>query len=206
MCPKLQRRPANGGNQGRGRVFVLGAKEARQDPNVVIVVGMDWLSKYQGEIKCFDKIIRIPLPNDETLEIKGETPGRSFHIISSMKAQKYLWKEYQAFLAHIMVKEIKEWKIDDIPIVRDFLEVFLEDLPGLPSVRQVEFRIDLAPGAAPIARSPYRLAPSEMQELSSQLQELLDRGFIRPRFSPWGAPVLFVKKKDGTFRMCIDYR
>ncbi|KAJ0581106.1 putative nucleotidyltransferase, Ribonuclease H [Helianthus annuus] len=83
---------------------------------------------------------------------------------------------------------------------------FPEDLPGLPPQRQVEFRIDLVPGAAPVAKAPYRLAPSEMQELSTQLQELLDKGFIRPSFSPWGAPVLFVKKKDGTLRMCIDYR
>ncbi|GJV47520.1 putative nucleotidyltransferase, ribonuclease H [Tanacetum coccineum] len=94
----------------------------------------------------------------------------------------------------------------DIPVVREFLEVFLENLLGLPPVRQVEFQIDLMPGAAPVARASYRLAPSEMQELSNQLQELADRGFIRPSTSPWVAPVLFVKKKDGSFRMCIDYR
>ncbi|GJZ11059.1 putative reverse transcriptase domain-containing protein [Tanacetum coccineum] len=94
---------------------------------------------------------------------------------------------------------------DDI-IVQDFPEVFPEDLPGLPPTRQVEFQIDLVPGAAPIARAPYRLAPSEMKELSEQLKELSDKGFIRPSSSPWGAPVLFVKKKDGSFRMCIDYR
>ncbi|GJS51350.1 putative reverse transcriptase domain-containing protein [Tanacetum coccineum] len=86
------------------------------------------------------------------------------------------------------------------------IQVFPENLPGLPPVRQVEFQIDLIPGAAPVARAPYRLAPSEMQELSDQLQELADRGFIRPSTSPWGAPVLFVKKKDGSFRMCIDYQ
>ncbi|GKB70697.1 putative reverse transcriptase domain-containing protein [Tanacetum coccineum] len=85
-------------------------------------------------------------------------------------------------------------------------EIFPENLPGLPPVRQVEFQINLIPGAAPVARAPYRLAPSEMQELSNQLQELADRGFIQPSTSPWGAPVLFVKKKDGSFRMCIDYR
>ncbi|GJU86546.1 reverse transcriptase domain-containing protein [Tanacetum coccineum] len=90
--------------------------------------------------------------------------------------------------------------------VREFSKVFPEDLPGLPPVRQVEFQIDLMPGVAPVARAPYRLAPSEMQELSDQLQELADRGFIRPSTSPWGAPVLFVKKKDGSFRMCINYR
>nr|GFC45849.1 putative reverse transcriptase domain-containing protein [Tanacetum cinerariifolium] len=72
--------------------------------------------------------------------------------------------------------------------------------------QRVEFQIDLVPGAAPVARAPYRLAPSEMKELKEQLKELSDKGFIRPSFSPWGAPVLFVKKKDGSFRMCIDYR
>ncbi|GJS73830.1 putative reverse transcriptase domain-containing protein, partial [Tanacetum coccineum] len=86
------------------------------------------------------------------------------------------------------------------------IAVFPEDLPGLPPTRQVEFQIDLVPGAAPVARAPYRLAPSEMKELSEQLKELSDKGFIRPSSSPWGAPVLFVKKKDGSFRMCIDYR
>ncbi|GJU49279.1 putative reverse transcriptase domain-containing protein [Tanacetum coccineum] len=91
-------------------------------------------------------------------------------------------------------------------VLQDFPEVFPEDLPGLPLTRQVEFQIDLIPGAAPVARAPYRLAPSEMKELSEQLKELSDKGFIRPSSSPWGAPVLFVKKKDGSFRMRIDYR
>ncbi|GKF33995.1 putative reverse transcriptase domain-containing protein, partial [Tanacetum coccineum] len=81
-----------------------------------------------------------------------------------------------------------------------------EDLPGLPPMRQVEFQIDLVPGAAPVARASYRLAPTELQELSTQLQELSDKGFIRPSSSPWGASILFVKKKDGSFWMCIDYR
>nr|GEZ73813.1 putative reverse transcriptase domain-containing protein [Tanacetum cinerariifolium] len=100
----------------------------------------------------------------------------------------------------------EEKRLEDVPIVREFSEVFPEDLPGLPPTRHVEFQIDLIPGAAPVARAPYRLAPSEMKELSDQLQELSDNGFIRPSSSPWGAPVLFVKKKDGSFRMCIDYR
>nr|GFC58006.1 putative reverse transcriptase domain-containing protein [Tanacetum cinerariifolium] len=97
-------------------------------------------------------------------------------------------------------------QLEDVPIVREFLEVFPEDLPGIPSTRQVEFRIDLVPGAAPLAHAPYRLPPSEMKELADQLQELTDKGFITPSFSPWGALVLFVKKKDGSFRMCIDYQ
>ncbi|GJV20234.1 reverse transcriptase domain-containing protein [Tanacetum coccineum] len=94
----------------------------------------------------------------------------------------------------------------DVELADDFPDVFPKDLPGLPPTRQVEFQIDLISGVAPVARAPYRLAPSEMKELSEQLKELFDKGFIRPSSSPWGAPVLFVKKKDGSFRMCIDYR
>ncbi|GKB54390.1 putative nucleotidyltransferase, ribonuclease H [Tanacetum coccineum] len=96
--------------------------------------------------------------------------------------------------------------MEDVPVIRNFPEVFPEELIGLPPPRQVEFRIDLVPGAAPVVRAQYRLAPSEMKELSVQLQELLEKGFIHPSSSPWGAPVLFVKKKDGSFRMCTDYR
>ncbi|KAI3695636.1 hypothetical protein L1987_78635 [Smallanthus sonchifolius] len=170
-----------------------------------IIVGMDWLSHNHAEINCSEKLIRIPLPSGETLKIFGEKPCKGLKFISCMKARRYLRKRYYAFLAHVVEKS-EEKKLQDIPIIRDFPKVFPDDLHGLPPTLQVEFRIDLLPGANPIAKSPYRLAPSEMQELSSQLQELMDKGFIRPSFSPWGAPVLFVKKKDGSFRMCIDYR
>ncbi|GKC62239.1 putative reverse transcriptase domain-containing protein, partial [Tanacetum coccineum] len=94
----------------------------------------------------------------------------------------------------------------EIVVVRDFPEVFPDDLSGLPPLWEIEFRIELIPGAVPIAKSPYRLTPSELEELSGQLKELHDKGFIRPSLSPWGTPVLFVKKKNGSFRMCIDYR
>ncbi|GJT05868.1 putative reverse transcriptase domain-containing protein [Tanacetum coccineum] len=119
-------------------------------------------------------------------------------------------KGCQVFLAQLSARK-KEDKserkqIEDVPIVRDFPEVFPEDLPGLPPTRPVEFQIDLVPGAAPVARAPYRLAPSEMKELSEQLQELSDKGFIRPSSSPWGAPPYLTKKKRRSFRMCIDYR
>ncbi|GKE67724.1 hypothetical protein Tco_1521885 [Tanacetum coccineum] len=114
------------------------------------------------------------------------------------------------FLANVNTKKMEDKsekkRLEDVPIVRDFPDVFPEDLPGLPPTRQVEFQIDLIPGAAPVARAPYRLAPSEMKELSEQLKELSDKGFIRPISSPWVASVLFFKKKDRSFRMCIDYR
>ncbi|GJU15130.1 putative reverse transcriptase domain-containing protein [Tanacetum coccineum] len=112
----------------------------------------------------------------------------------------------ETLIIRVMEKKSNEKRLEDIPVVKEFLDVFPEDLPGLPPVHQVEFQINLFPGAAPVARTPYRLAPSEIHELSNQLQELADRGFIRPSTSPWGAPVLFVKNKNRSFRMCIDYR
>ncbi|GJV92999.1 putative reverse transcriptase domain-containing protein [Tanacetum coccineum] len=178
-----------------------------------VIIGMDWLSKYHAVIDCAEKIVRIPWGN-ETLIIHGDGSkqgnGTRLNIISCTKTHKYLLKGHHVFLASITAKETEdrsgEKRLEDVPIVQDFPEVFPEELPGLPPTRQVEFQIDLIPGAAPVARAPYRLAPSEMKELSEQLQELSDKGFIRPSSSPWGAPVLFVKKKDGSFRMCIDYR
>ncbi|GKB08471.1 putative reverse transcriptase domain-containing protein [Tanacetum coccineum] len=170
-----------------------------------IIIGMDWLSRYDAAILCGEKKVRIPLKG-KTLVIEGNRNNSRLKIVSCIKTQKYIEKGCELFLAQVTEQESKEKRLEDVPVVRDFPEVFPEDLPGLPPPRQVEFRIDLIPGAAPVARAPYRLAPSEMKELSKQLQELSEKGFIRPSSSPWGAPVLFVKKKDGSFRMCIDYR
>ncbi|GJY19770.1 putative reverse transcriptase domain-containing protein [Tanacetum coccineum] len=143
-------------------------------------------NNHRALIDCYEKIVRIPLPNGKILEVQGERPEKDLRSLACIKAD--------------------EKKLDDIRVVRDFPEVFPDDLLGLPLVREIEFRIDLIPGASPVVRSPYRLAPSEMLELSNQLKELQEKGFIRPSHSPWGAPVLFVKKKDGSMRMCIDYR
>ncbi|GJZ46037.1 putative reverse transcriptase domain-containing protein [Tanacetum coccineum] len=176
-----------------------------------VIIGMDWLAKYHALIVCDEKVVRIPY-GDEVLIIRGDNcdSGSKLNIISCTRTQKYIEKGCQVYLAQVTSKKAEdkseEKRLEDVPIVRGFPEVFPEDLPGLPPARQVEFQIDLVPGAAPVARAPYRLAPAKMQELSTQLQELSDRGFIRPSSSPWGAPVLFVKKKDGSFRMCIDYR
>ncbi|GJY42238.1 hypothetical protein Tco_0429508 [Tanacetum coccineum] len=178
-----------------------------------VIIGMDWLAKYHVVIVCAEKIVRIPF-GDEILIVRGDGSsnkhGTRLNIISCTKAQEYLTKGCHVFLANITATKdedkSKEKRLEDVPVVQEFPEVFPEDLPGIPPTRQVEFRIDLVPGATPVARAPYRLAPSEMKELAEQLQELTDKGFIRPSSSPWGAPVLFVKKKDGSFRMCIDYR
>lgn len=170
-----------------------------------IVVGMDWLSAHRAEIVCYERVIRIPTPSGDTLIIRGDTAGKRLKIISCLKVREYIRRDCQVFLAQL-VKKDSTVSIADHPIVCEYADVFPDDLPGLPPSRQTEFRIDLIPGAAPVAKAPYRLAPSEMSELASQIQELVDKGFIRPSFSPWGAPVLFVKKKDGSMRLCIDYR
>ncbi|GJX20723.1 putative reverse transcriptase domain-containing protein [Tanacetum coccineum] len=154
-------------------------------PNVIM------LTKYHGVIIYDEKIIRVPFGR-EMLIFQGngnnQREGSQLNIISCTKAQEYLSKGCDVFLAHLTTKEAKdkseEKRLEDVPIVRDLPEVFPENLP---------------------ARAPYQLASSEMKELAEQLQELSDKGFIRPSSSPLGAPVLFVKKKDGSFRMCIDY-
>ncbi|GJR55755.1 putative reverse transcriptase domain-containing protein [Tanacetum coccineum] len=260
----------NQGNQARGRVFMLGAEEAHQDPNIVtgtftlnkhfattlfdsgadysfvsttfipllglepsdlgfkyeieiasgqlveidkvikgckleieghifdidlipfghgsfdVIIGMDWLSNFKAEIICHEKVVRIPLPDGKVLRVVGERPDEKARLLISAKAS--------------------DKKQEKIVMVRDFPEVFLDNLSGLSLIQEIEFRIELTPGAMPVAKSPYRLAPSELEELSGQLKELQDKGFIRPSSSPWGAPVLFVKKKDGSFRMFIGYR
>ncbi|GJW60902.1 putative reverse transcriptase domain-containing protein [Tanacetum coccineum] len=144
-----------------------------------VIIGMDWLSRYDAAILCGEKKVRIPLEG-KTLVIEGDRNNSRLKIVSCIKAQKYIEKGCELFLAQVTEQESKEKRLEDVPVIRDFPEVFPDELPGLPPPRQVEFRIDLIPGAAPVARAPYRLAPSEMKELSKQLQELSKKGFIRP--------------------------
>ncbi|GKG24302.1 hypothetical protein Tco_0392338, partial [Tanacetum coccineum] len=130
--------------------------------------------------------------------IEGDRNNSGLKIVSCIKTQKYIDKGCELFLAHVTEQESKEKRLEDVPVIRDFPEVFHQELPGLSPPRKVEFHIDLIPGAAFVARTPYHLAPSEMKELSKQLQELSKKGFIRPSSSSWGAPISFVKKKDGS--------
>ncbi|GJR70082.1 putative reverse transcriptase domain-containing protein, partial [Tanacetum coccineum] len=135
---------------------------------------------------CHEKVVRIPLSDGKVLRVVGERPDEKARLLMSANAS--------------------DKKQEEIFVVRDFPKEFLDDLSGLLPIRKIEFRIELILGATPVAKSPYRLAPSKMKELSRQLKELQDKGFIRPSSSPLGAPILFVKKKDGSFRMYIDYR
>ncbi|GJY79101.1 putative reverse transcriptase domain-containing protein [Tanacetum coccineum] len=203
-------------NQQRGnatsREYAIRDVEQGQGPNVVtelgtfdIVIGMDWLVERDAVIVCSKKEVHSQVKN-EVLVVKGNEGMSRLKVISCIKARKYVEKGSQLFLAYVTEKEPSERRLEDMHVIRDFPKVFPDDLPGLPPPRQVESRIEIVPGAAHVARAPYHLAPLEMKELSDQLKELSEKGFIRPIPSHWGAPALFVKKKYGSFRMCIDYR
>ncbi|GKD20917.1 putative reverse transcriptase domain-containing protein, partial [Tanacetum coccineum] len=152
-----------------------------------VIIGMDWLVKHDAIIVCGEKVAHIPYGN-KMLIVESDKGVSRLKVISCIKARKYVERGCHLFLAYVTENKSKEKRMEDVLVIRDFLEVFPEvfpeELPGLPLPGQVEFRIDLVPGAAPVARAPYRLAPSEMRELSVQLQELLEKGFIRPSSSP----------------------
>ncbi|XXG85952.1 hypothetical protein AAC387_Pa11g0946 [Persea americana] len=171
-----------------------------------VIFGMDWLAKYRACLDCFRKIItfRVDEANASVL-FEGTLKRFDTRLISALKAERLMHSGCEGYIAFISEQK-PEQKLEHIPVVCEFPDVFPDEVPGLPPAREVDFTIELVPGTAPISKAPYRMAPSELYELKKQIQELLDKGFIRPSVSPWGAPVLFVKKKDGTFRMCIDYR
>nr|GEV50974.1 putative reverse transcriptase domain-containing protein [Tanacetum cinerariifolium] len=171
-----------------------------------LILGMDWLTEHHATIDCHSYRVIFGDIHAPEYTYHGSLPGKPMQIISALQARTLLYHGCEGFLAmiHDMTSEIPT--IHDQPIVSAFPDVFPDELPGIPPVREVEFNIELIPGIEPISKAPYRMAPVELKELKDQLQELLERGFIRPSVSPWGAPVLFVKKKDGSMRLCIDYR
>ncbi|KAJ9539506.1 LOW QUALITY PROTEIN: hypothetical protein OSB04_032239 [Centaurea solstitialis] len=198
----------------RGNIIELGGVRFRVDlipipmKEINVVLGMSWLGRHGAWFDCEGQRVKIRNPSGGDLIITGNGTKRPPRTCSLAKARRYVKGGGMSYLVYVaeIAGEKKRKTVADVPVVRDFPDVFPEDLPGVPPERQVEFGIDLIPGAAPVAKAPYRLAPPEMQELSNQLEELLGKGFIRPSSSPWGAPILFVKKKDGSMRMCIDYR
>ncbi|GKF98675.1 hypothetical protein Tco_0297458, partial [Tanacetum coccineum] len=164
-----------------------------------VIIGMHWLVALNAVIICGKKEVHIPVKN-QTLVVKGDSNSSRLKVISCIKAIKYIERGCHLFLAHVTKKEKSKKLLEDVPVICDFPEVFPDDLPGLPPPRQVEFKIDLVSSVAPVNRAPYRLALLEMKELSEQLKELLEKGFILPSSSPWGASVLFLKKKDGSYQ------
>ncbi|CAN6477769.1 unnamed protein product [Victoria cruziana] len=172
-----------------------------------VILGMDWLYHHYATVDCRCKKLHIELPSNKKIEYKVRKPNETGKIlVSSVKAIKYVEAGCAAYLVQLSTTEGQVKSIAEIPVVKYFVDVFPDDLSGLPPEREVEFRIELIPETSPISKAPYRMAPAELEELKKQLQELTNKGFIRPSVSPWGAPVLFVKKKDGSMRLCIDYR
>ncbi|KAJ3700836.1 hypothetical protein LUZ61_004541 [Rhynchospora tenuis] len=171
-----------------------------------ILLGIDWLTRHAAVINCPKKEVRFGLPNCTTSVLRCREPNDSVPYISAMETRHLLEAGCKSYLISVHSLESKSTEIKDIPVVSDYPDVFPSEIQGLPPPREIEFSIDLEPGTLPISKAPYRMAPAELKELKIQLDDLLNKGFIRPSISPWGAPVLFVRKKDGTLRLCIDYR
>jgi hypothetical protein len=148
------------------------------------ILGMDWLTTNKGFIDCYNRTVTLT-------NCQGKTIMFGTRRIST---------------SHGKLNQLDMAELSKVPIVCEYPDVFPEELPGMPPDREIEFVIELAPGTAPIYKKPYRMAPSELVELKKQIKELLEKGFVRPISSPWGSLVLFAKKKDGTLRLCIDYR
>ncbi|GJU27174.1 putative reverse transcriptase domain-containing protein [Tanacetum coccineum] len=216
-CPKLKNKDGGNGN-AQGWVYAVGNAEKRGNasgnPDANVVMGMFLLNNHYASIlfdtgadrsfisTTFSSLINItPTPLENSYDIQGCTLNFLNHPFNIDLMPVELGSFDIIIGSRVHGKRMSDLFGTDIRQERGG-----QDLPGLPPARPVEFQIDLIPGSVPVAQAPYRLAPSEMKELSEKLQELSDKGFIRPSSSPWGAPVLFVKKKDGSFRMCIDYR
>lgn len=170
-----------------------------------VILRMNWLSTY-AKLDCFQKMVTFPISKSHSIKFVGTKKQTSPHIISAIRANRLLSQGCQGFLAYGTGSlEVKK-ELTKIPVVCDYQDVFPEDIPGLPPDPKVEISIDIVLGTAPASKAPYKQAPVGLMELKEQVQELLDKGFIRPSTSLLGAPVLFVKKKDGSLRLCIDYR
>jgi hypothetical protein len=146
-----------------------------------VILGMDWLARHKGVIDCANKKVTLTSYDGRVVTVHA----LSFESLRS---------------------RLNQITLEEIPIVREYPDVFPDDLPGMPPKRDIEFRIDLVPGTTPIHKRPYRMAANELAEVKRQVDDLLQKGYIRPSSSPWGAPVIFVEKKDHTQRMCMDYR
>ncbi|XP_076918115.1 uncharacterized protein LOC143578410 [Bidens hawaiensis] len=151
-----------------------------------LVIGMDWLATYKAQINCETKSIKHQAPDGSIVTIYGDREKRPIKIISVMKAPKMIHHGCFAYLAYAIDTQKETKKVEEVSVVCEFPYVFPDELSGIPPDREVEFKIDLVPGAEPLAKAPYRLAPSEMKELMIQIQELLDKGFIRPSILTMG--------------------
>ncbi|KAJ1692761.1 hypothetical protein LUZ63_009459 [Rhynchospora breviuscula] len=195
-----------------GLLVKVAGRELPVDPIVAeagrydLMLGLEWLVRHGVVVNCPRRILTFKKDESPSFTLRFRLLGDKYPTISAMQARRLLEAGCDAFLISVNQHNSEVPDLSRVPVASDFVDVFPEELPGLPPERDLEFYIEVAPGIAPIARAPYRMAPAELKELKTQLEELLKLGFIRPSTSPWGAPVLFVKKKDGSMRLCVDYR
>ena len=149
-----------------------------------LILGMDWLTKHRAIVDCGQKTVVLRCSDQSEVIIQGIRPSVMSNVTSAMQARKFIRKGYEAFLALILDSKRGQVDVETIPIVREFPDVFPEELLGIPLEREVDLSIEIMPGTAPVSRAPYRMAPAELKELKVQLQELLDKGFVRPNVSP----------------------
>ncbi|XP_070662316.1 uncharacterized protein [Malus domestica] len=219
-------RGRGGRQQAQGRIHHMTLQDAQTNPDLImvedvvmpanlipldivdfdVILGTNWLHYNHANIDCYMKLVTFHILGLPEVTFVGERSGVRHGIISAIKAKRLLEKGCQGYLGHVVLNDNVPSSVENVRVIRHFPDVFPDDLPGLLADRDVEFTIDLLPGIDPISLTPYRMTPAELRELKIQLQELVDKGFIQPRTSPWGAPVLFVRKKDRTLRLCIDYR
>ena len=171
-----------------------------------LILGMDWLSKYRAIVDCGQKTVVLRCSNQSEVIVHGIRSGVMSNVIPTMQARRLMRKGCETLLGMILDSKRGQVDVEKILVVREFPDVFHEELPSIPLDREVDLSIEIVPGTTLMSRAPYGMAPTELKEFKSQLQELMDKGFIRSSVSPSSAPVLFVKKKDDTLRMCIDYR
>ena len=167
-----------------------------------VILGMDWLTVHRFVIDCDRMRVTAYTPDSTYVVFQGNRHDVSTHTVYDSRWQGKL----MGWLASITLEDKVRQDMSVPRVVCEYEDVFPDELPGLPPPRDVDFRIELHPGTLPISMTPHKTAPVELQELKVKIQELLGKGFIRPSTSPWGAPVLFAKKKDKTLRLCIDYR
>ncbi|RVW85779.1 Transposon Ty3-G Gag-Pol polyprotein [Vitis vinifera] len=171
-----------------------------------VIVGMDWLARHHAVLDCYLKKVTFQTSSGSYMSFYGDRRLTFIPLIRNLDDKWSRKDGRHYFLFNLKGEGKKMTTIDCIPMVCEFADVFPKELPCLPPHREMDFSIELYPGTDPISIAPYRMAPVELKELNIQLQELQTKGFIRPSTSPWGAPVLFVKKKDGSLRLCVDYR
>ncbi|XP_074292585.1 uncharacterized protein LOC141619467 [Silene latifolia] len=161
-----------------------------------IILGMDWLSKNRAFIDCDQKKVSLKGPKGVRVSYRGFVVKPKVGLISTITLKSCLRKGGELILCHVRDLRKEGKGAGEIPMVSEFQDVFPDEITGLPPNRDVDFNIELKPRTGPISKAVYRMGPKELEELKKQLEELLDKGYVRSSVSPWGAPVLFVKKKD----------